>query len=308
MKQPPNTKQNLSPSDKTKIILVSIIVAILLVILGFLVGLLLRQSGFRLSVLTSRLQATPTSALAAIAPTVNCGTPTLVIGSTTYQIQTLSPGPDGSLTVPRDTSGIAYWVEGTNSNYVFLLSPTAENLVTMSTVSAGSLVTANWSNCITTTYTLSASEQSAFNTSALPDQSRKGITIFFQTDPAGTSFVFKGGLVAEDVDVIDTPRADESGILAEISLLETIRSADGATIRVSLSIHNYGQAAFNVSADNISLIQTEGSTLALTDSKPRLPEKIKPGETKTFEFTFPRPSSPTATLKIFTVEYDIEGY
>jgi hypothetical protein len=42
--------------------------------------------------------------------------------------------------------------------------------------------------------------------------------------------------------------------------------------------------------------------------KPRLPEEIKPGEIKTFDFTFRRPASQTATLKIFTVEYDIEGY
>jgi flagellar biogenesis protein FliO len=308
MKQPLNTQQNFSSSDKIKILVVSIFLAILLVIFGILLGTLLRQSGFRLPILLARLQAKPTLAPAAMVPTLDCGISTLVIGSTTYQIQTLSPAPDGSLTVPPDTSGIAYWVEGTNSNYVFLLSPTAENLVTMSTISAGSLATANWSNCITTTYTLAASEQSSLNASALPDQSQEGITIFFQTDPSGTSFMFKGGLAAEDVDVIDTPRADESGILAEISLLETIRSADGATIRISLSIRNYGQAVFTVSTDNISLTQPDGRTLALAESKPRLPEEIKPGQTKTFEFTFPRPVSPTTTLKIFTAEYDVEGY
>ena len=37
-------------------------------------------------------------------------------------------------------------------------------------------------------------------------------------------------------------------------------------------------------------------------------KEIAPGVTETIYFTFPRPSSPTATLKIFTVEYDIEGY
>jgi hypothetical protein len=258
--------------------------------------------------LVARSQATPALAPAAIAPTVNCGTSTLVIGSNTYQIQTISPSPDGSLAVPPDTSGIAYWVEGTDRNYVFLLNPTAENLATMSTITAGSLATANWSNCTSTTYTLASSEQSYFDGSALPDQSQDGVTIVFQTDPSGTSFVFKGGLVAEALDVIDTPRADESGILAEISLLETIRSADGATIRVSLSIRNYGQTAFTVSSENISLTQPDGRMLALANSKPRLPEEIKPGQTKTFEFTFPRPVSPISTLKIFTAEYDIEGY
>jgi hypothetical protein len=318
MKPPTNTRQNLSSSDKAKIILVSISLAILLIVFGILMGILLRQSGFRLSTLAERLPAMsnirlPSTGPTAVIPTVfvptqDCGSPTLILGTTTFKIENLAPAADGSLSVPPDSSGIAYWVEGTNTNYVFVLSPMPENLAAMDTITVGSPATATWSDCSLTSYNLSAPQQASFNSSALPDQSQEGIMVFFQTDASGAGFVFMGGLAEQAVDVITTPRADESGVLAEISLLETIRSADGATIRVSLSIHNYGQAAFNVSADNISLIQTEGSTLALTDSKPRLPERIKPGETKTFEFSFPRPSSPTATLKIFTIEYDIEGY
>lgn len=310
--------KQLSPSDRTKIIVVSSFLAILLLILGLLIGLLLRRSGFQLSMLVERLpdvsniplvSTGPTEVIPTVfIPTPDCGSPTLVLGTTTFQIQKLTPAADGSLTVPQDSPGIAYWVEGTNSNYVFVLPPLPENLAAMDTITVGSLATTTWSDCTSISFNLLAPQEGSFNASILPDQSQEGITVFFQTDPSDVGFVFKGGLAEQAVDVIDTPRADESGILAEISLLETIRSADGATIRVSLSIRNYGQAAFTVSSEDISLIQTEGSTLALAESKPRLPEKINAGETKTFEFSFPRPSSPTATLKIFTVEYDIEGY
>jgi hypothetical protein len=253
-------------------------------------------------------QATSNFLLTSTIPTPDCGSATLVLGTETFQIQNITPAADGSLTVPPDTSGIAYWVEGTDPNYVFVLSPTPENLSLMSTITVGSPATATWSNCNSTTYSLSAPQQSSLNGSTLPDQSVDGITIFFQTDAIGAGFVFKGGLAEQAVDVIDTPMPDESGILAEISLLETTASPDGTTISINISIRNYGETAFTISLDNISLTQPDGTPLALAGSKPRLPEKISPGETETFEFSFSHPSSPTATLKIFTVEYDIDGY
>jgi hypothetical protein len=141
MKRPLNTKQNFS-SDKTKIILVSIALAILLLVFGLLMGILLRQSGFRLSMLATRSQATPNGPPTSIipvtsntqtvfVPTADCGSPTLLIGTTTFQIQNLTPTADGSLNVPQNSPGIAYWVEGTNTNYVFVLPPMPENLAAM---------------------------------------------------------------------------------------------------------------------------------------------------------------------------------
>jgi hypothetical protein len=318
MKQPPTPKQSFSSSDKLKIVLVSVALAILLLIFGLLLGIMLRQSGFRLSTLVERLPAMPNIGLPStgptavmptvVIPTQDCGSPTLVLGTTTFQIQNLTPAADGSLNVPSDTSGIAYWVEGTNSNYVFVLPPMPENLAAMDTITVGSPATATWRDCSLTSYSLSAPQQSSFESSALPDQSQDGITIFFQTDPSGASFVFSGGLAEQSVDVIDTPMSDESGVLAEISLLETSPSSDGMSINVDVSIRNYGQTAFTLTSGNVTLTHPDGTPLTLVGSKPRLPEKISSGETQTFEFTFSRPSTPTATLKIFTVEYDIEGY
>jgi hypothetical protein len=90
--------------------------------------------------------------------------------------------------------------------------------------------------------------------------------------------------------------------------LETTTSADGTTIKVSVSIQNYGAAAFTLSTSDVSLTQQDGTSLNMVSSEPPLPKEIAPGATETIYFTFPRPASPTATLKIFTVEYDIEGY
>jgi hypothetical protein len=130
-------------------------------------------------------------------PMPDCGSPTLVLGTTTFQIQTLAPGADGSLNVPSDTSGIAYWVDGTTPNYVFVLSPTLQNLSTMATITVGTTAKATWKNCSSATYSLSAPLQGSFNASALPDQSTYGITVFFETNLAGAAYVFKGKLTGE---------------------------------------------------------------------------------------------------------------
>ena len=253
------------------------------------------------------LQPAPASQNLSI-PTPDCGSPTLVLGSKTYQIQILTPAADGSLPVPPNTSGVAYWVEGTNTNYVFALSPTPDNMALQTSLPSGDLATLNWTDCTTMSFTVSAIQGEQLNDPALLDQSTPGILVFVQTDPSTAGFVIKGNPAEETVSVLDTPMPDESGILAEISLLDTSTSPDGTTIKVGISIQNYGQTAFTLSLSNVSLTPQDSTPLALISSEPSLPKEIDPGATETFYFTFPHPSAQIATLKIFTVEYDIEGY
>jgi len=241
-----------------------------------------------------------------LVPTTDCGSSTLLLGSSAFQIETLQPGADGTLAVPSDKSGIAYWVEGTNSNYTFVLSPTPENLATMSTLTAGSTAKVTWSDCNSTSYSLAAPQQGSFNSAALPDQSVDGITVFFQTDPSGASFVFTGELTEEQISTFNTPVPGD--IQAEISLLETTTSPDGGSIRVGVSIQNYGTAAVALSGTDVTLTQPDGTPVGMLSSEPPLPKEIAPGTTETIYFFFYRPASPTATLKLFTVEYDLEGY
>ena len=297
-------KQNSSSSNKTKIIIVAVLVGLGILALIILLGFLLLRNGFQLAASATLTPPIPTI----IVPTPDCGSPTLVLGTSTFQIQNLTPAADGSLIVPPDTSGIAYWVEGTDSNYVFVLSPTPDNLSIMSTITSGSTAKATWKNCNSTTYTLSAPQPGSFNGSALPDQSVAGITVFFQMDASGAGFVFSGELTEEQISTFNTPVVGASDIQAEIGLLETTTSADGTTIRIGISIQNYGTTPFTLSTSDIALIRPDGTLLNMVGSEPPLPKEIAAGATETIFLTFPRPASPTATLKILTVEYDIEGY
>lgn len=284
--------------------MVSVLLGIGILVLLILVGFIFMRSGFPFAVPATLTPPIPTI----IIPTPDCGTPTLVLGTTTFQIQTITPGTDGSLNVPSDTSGIVYWVDGTNKNYVFVFSPTQDNISFMSTVTAGIRAKATWKNCNSTTYTLSTSQPGAFRSAALPNQSVDGITVFFQMDASGAGFVFSGELTEEQISTFNTPAIGASDVQAEISLLETTSSADRTTIRVGVSVQNYGAAAFTLATSDVSLTQQDGTSLNLVSSEPALPKEIASGVTETIYFTFPRPASPTATLRIFTVEYDIEGY
>lgn len=239
-------------------------------------------------------------------PTPDCGASTLVLGSNTFQIETVQPAADGTLSIPPDKSGIAYWIDGTNSNYTFVLSPITENINILPTLTSGTTAKATWSNCNSTTYTISTPEQGSFNPAVLPDQTVEGITVFFQTDASGASFVIRGELTEEQISTFNTPVPGE--VQAEISLLETTTSPDNGSIRVGVSIQNYGATTFTISATDVALTQPDGTPIGMLSSEPALPKEIAPGATETIYFFFYRPASPTATLKLLSVEYDLEGY
>jgi hypothetical protein len=311
MKQPHPLQPNFSRIDKLRILAVSIFLAMLLITFGYLVGLLLRQEGVEFSLFTSMPRTTATLAPAeSIAdtfsiPTTNCGSEVLVIGTSSLPIQYLSPTVDGPLRVSSDTGGLAYWVEGTDRHPLFILGPAPENFALMSTLSVGSTVTVIGVDCNSSTYNLSAPVAGSVTT-PLGSSIFDGLTLFIQTDLSGAGFLYQGTLTEQEVSVFSTPVP--SDVQAEIGLLETTLSPDAASIRIGISIYNFGSSTIKLAANDVTLTPAGGVPLGMQKSEPRLPEKIDATETKTFYFTFPRPAAQTATLKIFTVEYDIEGY
>lgn len=230
-----------------------------------------------------------------------CGESILQIEERTYQIKNIETKSDGSIKVPANKPDVAYWVNQTEVNYVFALSPTSENLALQNTKPEQATVT--WANCNSSAYVLSAPQIGMPDMNTLLDQSFSGITIFVQSDKGG--FVIKGEFTGEEIQSFDTP--DPASLLAEISLLEVIPSDDKTTITIKVSITNYGQNSITLTTDSVALILNDSPAGPLS-SEPSLPREIASGGTETFAFTFAYPSAPGATLKIFSAEYEVEGY
>ena len=235
-----------------------------------------------------------------------CEESVLQIAERSYQIKEIKTKSDGSLNVPSNSPDTAYWVDQTNINYVFALSPTEDNLALQDSLKEGDQATITWENCNTVTFNLPPPQASTPDNATLFSQDVSGITIFIQPSSANNGFVIKGELAEEIISEFNTP--DTSQPQAEISLLETTASEDGQTITIEISILNYGQAPFTVTPDDISLTPENADPLTPTNTDPALPYEIKPSETVNIQLTFPRPDSQTAILKILGIEYDVEGY
>jgi hypothetical protein len=239
-------------------------------------------------------------------PGEDCNPPTLTLGTKQFVIKTIRPKSDGSLKVSASREDTAFWVDGTDTNQAFALSPTANNLALETTLKAGDQAVVTWANCNSTTYILSAPRKGVSDLSALLDQSVSEITIFIQADSDTTGFVVKGELAAETISAFNTP--DPSEIQAEISLLETTASADGKTIRVGVSILNTGQSPITLTVNDVSLAYENNAPIVPDSAEPALPLEINPGASETIYFVFPQPSSEAATFKVLSVEYELEGY
>jgi len=301
MKQPRNNPQQSSMSDKSKITIVLVLMGI-----GILLLISIVAFAFRGSFPSFAFPGAATPFPTMFFPTPDCGSPTLVIGSTTFQIQNASLSPYGTVKVPPDTNGVAYHVEGAGLPFVFLLSPTQENIALLTGLPEGTTAKATSTNCNSITFTLSAPQPGIFSTNFLPDQSSDSMVLFVQTDASGNGLVSSGSMTEKQINTFNTP--DASDVQAEIGILETTISQDGTTIQTKVSVYNFSTTPLTLTSNDVSLTPQDGAPLVLTDSEPSLPNEVAPGKTEQFTFTFPRPSTPTATLKVFTVEYDVEGY
>ena len=241
--------------------------------------------------------------LAPPVPTPQCVQPTLTLGTTRFRIESLARAADGSVAVPADEPGVAYWIEGTNVNYVFALSPTSNNLALRNTLKTGDEATIVWADCGSEEYVVKAVEVGQPDDSTLFDQTAAGITVFVQASSPAESLIVRSG--RPEAPPADTPGPDEIGIQAEVYFLDTTTSPDGTTVTLSISIKNTGPTAFSLAMNEISLTAENAAPLAPLDVKPALPRDIQPGASETFSITFPRPAVNTAVFKILDFSVDV---
>ena len=181
-----------------------------------------------------------------------------MLGSATFQIQDLQRAADGSPTVPQGTSGVAYHVEGTGANPVFVLSPTSQNLQVVSSIDMGSLATVTWADCTVGSYRISAHEMDSFNDSS-PAAAPQGLTVYFPIDPSGAGFVFTGEFSAEQVNQPGTPTVQAAEAVPTAFVIPT---ADCGAPTLVLGSATYEIENFTPAADGSLNLPADSSGTA----------------------------------------------
>jgi hypothetical protein len=238
-------------------------------------------------------------------PTPACVQPTLTLGAAKFRIESLKRGNDGSFTVPPNTPGVAYWIEGTSPQYVLTLSPTAENMTVGTSIKVGDTALLVWADCGEELYAVQKVEIGTPDIPALLSQPGTGFTLFIQSPVSPVGLVIQGERPEILATQIPGPMEETGGIQAEINFLETTTSSDGKTVAISISILNKGNEAFSLTDQDISLTPENGPSQAPLHVEPALPRQIPPGAIETFQLTFPRPDTNFAVLKIldFSIDY-----
>lgn len=282
----PSPKKELIPTS-TLLQAASILLAAVLLFGGYFV----LRSGFG-----SRPAAIPTPTSCPLS---------LTIAGRAVPVHAVPPSPDGSWNLPPD-SGQAYWVEGTNNHTIFLLSPDSTNLSLLQSVQAGDTASFTSRDCAATTYNLGQLTEGAPDPASQLNQRISQITIYLPPSSAAAGYVLIGPLQDEELQRVSTPDPDSQ--LLEISLGEIKTSPDRSEITIQITIQNYAKNAVLFNPADTTLTPDGAAPLAVIRADPTLPLQLKPGAAEEVQLTFLRPTLPSAVLRVFSVEYTIEGY
>ncbi len=250
-------------------------------------------------VVLSACQASP-----APVPTPQCVRPTLTLGSAQFPIESIARAANGSFALPADKPDTAFWIEGTNVNYVFALNSTPSTLALKDALKSGDEARIAWADCTTDEYVVKSIETSPPANSALFDQSAGGITVLVQGSPTAVSLVVKGA--RPQVQAPETPSPTEANaVQADISFLGNTTSPDGKSVQITVTMTNTGTTPITLTTNDISLTAENAAPLAPLSIEPSLPQTIQPGAGATLAITFPHPGVKTAVFKILDFSVDL---
>ena len=236
-------------------------------------------------------------------PTLPCMQPTLLVGSRAFRIETVALKSDGSLPKVPKKAGTAWWVLGTQPDYVFILPQIRENLDAIPNLSAGAPLTITWADCGQEAFVVKAvSPRNPFLVEQV-DQSASGATLVLPVDSKGTVMVVSSGWPVSPQAVTETP--DPNAVQAEVSFLETSVSEDGTTLRQVIEIKNTGTISIPLAASDISLSYEGSSPQGPLSVEPALPAEIAPGQSLALAITFAKPPANTAVFRILDFSVDL---
>jgi len=258
--------------------------------------------------LASSTQAVLPPPVETLVQTPSCAGASLQVGSDTWQVESAWRASDGSINVPSDTPGIAYWVLGPQNIYIFALSPTQANLDLFSSLQDGELALLTTQDCDSVTYRLSLSQPGEPGSQVMANQPASGIIIYVPDSSLASGAYTTGNLSEVTITSLGESDPATADPQVSISLQDISTPTDGIHIQVVVTLLNTGTTLITVSNRDFSLIPPSAPPLELIQSYPSLPAKISPDQMITFNLVFPRPSTPSAILNILAQSFNLSGY
>ncbi len=285
-------KQNAS-SNKTQIIIVATLIGLGILAL---IALLVYAFGGNAPTFSVPASATRTQTV----PTPPCIEPILTLGTTTFHVKTIPNSLNGFPLIPQDTPESAYLVEGTTINYVFGLSPTANNAALNTVLKAGDPMVINWGDCSIDGYVVSSIDMVQPNDPSIFEQSSGGITVYVQT--GATNLVIHGAHPI--IEPAQTAAAEPtSQFQIEVAFADQTPS-DPQTVKIALTITNRGNQPITLNSTDISLTAENNQEAFPLVVEPALPQQIDPGNSLQIVVTFPKPPANSALLRILNLTLD----
>ena len=234
------------------------------------------------------------------APTPQCVEPTLTLGMLNYRIESVARDPEAFPEIPGRKKDVAYWVEGTTTNYVFGLSPTIENLALNSVLKTGDPAIISWADCSQDKYVVKSVDTAQPSDLNIFDQSIGGLTVYVQTD--SSSLVIRGE--RPTTKAAETPVATlENAIQLDIQISD-LAPPDDQSVKIRLDITNQGAQLVTLTNSNISLTIQDGQQTFPQVVEPALPQEIQPGGNLSIAVVFAKPRASSAVLKILDTTFE----
>lgn len=229
----------------------------------------------------------------------------LEIAGTAFPVQAIPPAPTGNWKLPAD-EGQALWVEGTNRHAFFLLPPNPANQALLQSLHGGDRAAFTNRRCITTLFSLGQYTEGVPDPAGQLDQNSTRVTVYLPAASGFPGYVLEGSQQGEEMRRVSTPNPDTQ--LLEISFEGTLSSSNDSAVTLRVKIQNNAKNSVQIDAADAALTPTGTGPLDVLAAEPGLPLQIKPGAAQEIRITFPHPSMPSATLKVFNAEFPVDGY
>jgi hypothetical protein len=231
------------------------------------------------------------------APTPQCLKPSLTIGNSDFDIQFLAPLTDGSFAIPYRAAHTAFWLQGTNTHFVFGLSAIPVNEILMELYQIGDVVKVTWADCGEEDYVVTSIEKDVALDATFFDQSEGGISVYIPGNSNAASIVLLGK--RPELLVTSSPEpTDVNAVLMDILFIENSISTDKKIVTFVLGITNRGAHSISLVAGSLDLTPANETPLTPLQVSPALPLTIPSGSTVTLQVDFPYPGPPSAVFRI----------